>query len=44
VAFLRCVVDRCRPEGMRYVDGIPASKRYSVIGLGTWQFGAREWG
>jgi len=44
VAFLRRAADRCRPEGMRYVDGIPASKRYSVIGLGTWQFGSREWG
>ena len=29
---------------MRYVDDIPAAKRYSVIGLGTWQFGSREWG
>ena len=29
---------------MRYVDDIPAAKRYSVIGLGTWQFGSKEWG
>jgi aryl-alcohol dehydrogenase-like predicted oxidoreductase len=29
---------------MRYVDGIPATKPYSVIGLGTWQFGSKEWG
>ncbi len=28
---------------MRYVD-IDTAKRYSVIGLGTWQFGSREWG
>ena len=28
---------------MRYVD-LPTDKRYSVIGLGTWQFGSREWG
>ncbi|WP_232662015.1 aldo/keto reductase [Pseudonocardia sp. TRM90224] len=28
---------------MRYLD-LPTSKRYSVIGLGTWQFGSREWG
>ncbi len=27
---------------MRYVD--VAGERLSVIGLGTWQFGAREWG
>jgi aryl-alcohol dehydrogenase-like predicted oxidoreductase len=34
---------------MRYVEGIAAgtqdtAKRYSVIGLGTWQFGSKEWG
>jgi aryl-alcohol dehydrogenase-like predicted oxidoreductase len=29
---------------MRYVEGITAAKRYSVIGLGTWQFGSKEWG
>ncbi len=28
---------------MRYLD-IDTAKRYSVIGLGTWQFGSREWG
>ena len=28
---------------MRYLD-LPTHKRYSVIGLGTWQFGSREWG
>jgi aryl-alcohol dehydrogenase-like predicted oxidoreductase len=28
---------------MRYLD-IATAKRYSVIGLGTWQFGSREWG
>jgi aryl-alcohol dehydrogenase-like predicted oxidoreductase len=28
---------------MRYVEPDTA-KRYSVIGLGTWQFGSREWG
>jgi aryl-alcohol dehydrogenase-like predicted oxidoreductase len=29
---------------MRYVEDISTAKRYSVIGLGTWQFGSREWG
>jgi aryl-alcohol dehydrogenase-like predicted oxidoreductase len=29
---------------MRHVDGIETAKPYSVIGLGTWQFGSREWG
>lgn len=32
---------------MRYVEGIRAgspAKRYSRIGLGTWQFGSKEWG
>src|SRR3954453_14312782 len=29
---------------MRYVDDIPAAKRSSGIGLGTWEFGSREWG
>lgn len=28
---------------MRHVD-IATAKPYSVIGLGTWQFGSREWG
>ncbi len=28
---------------MRYLD-LATPKRYSVIGLGTWQFGSREWG
>ncbi|GEL20592.1 aldo/keto reductase [Pseudonocardia asaccharolytica] len=28
---------------MRYLDGTNTTKRYSVIGLGTWQFGSREW-
>jgi aryl-alcohol dehydrogenase-like predicted oxidoreductase len=28
---------------MRYLD-IDTSKKISVIGLGTWQFGSREWG
>lgn len=28
---------------MRYLK-IDTAKRYSVIGLGTWQFGSREWG
>jgi aryl-alcohol dehydrogenase-like predicted oxidoreductase len=28
---------------MRYLD-VSTHKRYSVIGLGTWQFGSREWG
>ncbi|AEH10288.1 MULTISPECIES: aldo/keto reductase [Protofrankia] len=29
---------------MRYVDGVTTKKKISVIGLGTWQFGSREWG
>jgi aryl-alcohol dehydrogenase-like predicted oxidoreductase len=29
---------------MRYVEDIGTTGRYSVIGLGTWQFGSREWG
>ncbi|TCK24898.1 aldo/keto reductase [Pseudonocardia endophytica] len=29
---------------MRYVDGLDTARKYSVIGLGTWQFGSREWG
>ena len=28
---------------MRHVD-VPTAKPWSVIGLGTWQFGSREWG
>ena len=31
-------------DAMRYVDGLSTAKRYSVIGLGTWQFGSTEWG
>jgi aryl-alcohol dehydrogenase-like predicted oxidoreductase len=29
---------------MRYLDGVGTTKRISRIGLGTWQFGSREWG
>ncbi|MHA6795194.1 aldo/keto reductase [Pseudonocardia bannensis] len=29
---------------MRYLENIGTTKRYSAIGLGTWQFGSREWG
>ena len=29
---------------MRHVDGVPSAKPLSRIGLGTWQFGSREWG
>ena len=29
---------------MRYLDGIGTGKPMSRIGLGTWQFGSREWG
>jgi aryl-alcohol dehydrogenase-like predicted oxidoreductase len=29
---------------VRYVENLGTAKRYSVIGLGTWQFGSREWG
>jgi aryl-alcohol dehydrogenase-like predicted oxidoreductase len=29
---------------MRYLDAIESSKPLSRIGLGTWQFGSREWG
>jgi diketogulonate reductase-like aldo/keto reductase len=28
---------------MRYLD-LGAAKKISKIGLGTWQFGSREWG
>jgi aryl-alcohol dehydrogenase-like predicted oxidoreductase len=28
---------------MRYVGGLPTTKKISKIGLGTWQFGSREW-
>src|SRR3954453_24152593 len=28
---------------MRYPD-LPTAKKWSAIGLGTWQFGSREWG
>ncbi|KPM55012.1 oxidoreductase [Frankia sp. R43] len=29
---------------MRYVDVVSTTKKISKIGLGTWQFGSREWG
>jgi aryl-alcohol dehydrogenase-like predicted oxidoreductase len=29
---------------MRYLEGLGTASPYSVIGLGTWQFGSREWG
>ena len=29
---------------MKYLDGIAGDKPISRIGLGTWQFGSREWG
>ena len=29
---------------MRYLERLGTAKRYSVIGLGTWQFGSAEWG
>lgn len=29
---------------MRYVEGVTTAKLISKIGLGTWQFGSREWG
>ena len=29
---------------MRYLEGVDSSKPISRIGLGTWQFGSREWG
>jgi aryl-alcohol dehydrogenase-like predicted oxidoreductase len=29
---------------MKYVEGIRGDKRISRIGLGTWQFGSKEWG
>lgn len=29
---------------MRRLEDTPGTKRWSVIGLGTWQFGSREWG
>lgn len=29
---------------MRYLDGLGTRRPYSVIGLGTWQFGSVEWG
>lgn len=36
------------PQGkgrtMRYLEGVPTDKPVSRIGLGTWQFGSREWG
>ncbi|RCV47826.1 aldo/keto reductase [Marinitenerispora sediminis] len=29
---------------MRYIENAHTSRPYSKIGLGTWQFGSREWG
>jgi aryl-alcohol dehydrogenase-like predicted oxidoreductase len=29
---------------MKYLDQVPTHPRISRIGLGTWQFGSREWG
>ncbi|MEX5636687.1 aldo/keto reductase [Parafrankia sp. FMc2] len=29
---------------MRYVEAVSTTKKISRIGLGTWQFGSREWG
>ena len=29
---------------MKYLDGVDSAKPISRIGLGTWQFGSREWG
>lgn len=29
---------------MKYLEGVPSAKTISRIGLGTWQFGSREWG
>ncbi len=29
---------------MRYLENVPGEKQWSVIGLGTWQFGSGEWG
>lgn len=29
---------------MRYLEDVPSAKPLSRIGLGTWQFGSREWG
>lgn len=29
---------------MRYLEGVESGKPISRIGLGTWQFGSREWG
>ncbi|MCX6465113.1 MAG: aldo/keto reductase [Pseudonocardiales bacterium] len=29
---------------MRHVENLATAKPWSVIGLGTWQFGSREWG
>jgi aryl-alcohol dehydrogenase-like predicted oxidoreductase len=29
---------------MRYLEDVPSEKPLSRIGLGTWQFGSREWG
>ncbi|MGB7981078.1 MAG: aldo/keto reductase [Candidatus Nanopelagicales bacterium] len=29
---------------MKYLEGVASAKEISRIGLGTWQFGSREWG
>jgi aryl-alcohol dehydrogenase-like predicted oxidoreductase len=29
---------------MKYIEGVETHKRVSRIGVGTWQFGSREWG
>lgn len=29
---------------MKYLEGVDSAKQISRIGLGTWQFGSREWG
>ena len=29
---------------MRYLDDVPSEKPLSRVGLGTWQFGSKEWG
>jgi aryl-alcohol dehydrogenase-like predicted oxidoreductase len=29
---------------VKYLDGVDSAKPISRIGLGTWQFGSREWG
>ena len=29
---------------VKYLEGVDSAKPISRIGLGTWQFGSREWG